>query len=385
MDDSIEQTTSNLPNGKSCLILGGGAVGLNLAFELSKRGRSVRVLDQSKMGSGASWAGAGILAACGFEKCDDPLDQLRGLSHRIHATLAIELKELTGIDTGFRRCGGLYLARTAAESATLAAQRILWDEHEVEAHQWTLDQAADVEPALQPLVRSGTIKAVWHLPDECQVRNPWHVQALLAACKKLGAQLNEDIHVQRIDRTTDGRPKAVTDQGEYEADQICICCGAWTRLVLDRMSVPTGIMPVRGQIVLYHTGTPLLKQIINEGHRYLVPREDGRLLVGSCEEEAGYQIQTTEPKMTELRVWAESILPQLKTATIEKTWAGLRPGSFDGMPYMGKVPQFSNVYVAAGHYRSGIHLSCATAVMMADLMDGKPTAIDLSAFRIARG
>ena len=89
--------------------------------------------------------------------------------------------------------------------------------------------------------------------------------------------------------------------------------------------------------------------------------------------------------LEQLRTWAEGLLPQLKNTPVEKTWAGLRPGSFDGMPYIGEVPGWPNVYVASGHYRAGLHLSCATAVVTADLMQGKKPAIDLTPFRLGRG
>ena len=106
------------------------------------------------------------------------------------------------------------------------------------------------------------------------------------------------------------------------------------------MDIHTGIMPIRGQMVLYNTQQVLLRHVVNEGHRYLVARDDGRLLAGSCEEEVGFDVATTASMIEQLRNWAESILPELKSATIERTWAGLRPGTFDGFPYIGPCPQF---------------------------------------------
>jgi glycine oxidase len=138
-------------------------------------------------------------------------------------------------------------------------------------------------------------------------------------------------------------------------------------------------------MVLYNTDATLLQHVVNEGHRYLVARDDGRLLAGSCEEEVGFDVSTTDTMIRQLRDWAESILPQLQHANIEKTWAGLRPGTFDGLPYIGQVPNNHQLFVASGHYRAGLHLSCATAVVIADLMQDHKPAIDLSAFRIGRG
>ncbi len=372
---------SNLPN---CTIIGGGVIGLTLAYELAGRGFAVTVLDQNQPGSGSSWAGAGILAACSA-LTEDPFEKLRGISHKLFPEFSEELHRLTGIDNGYRRCGGLYLARSAAENATLAAQSIDWEEQKISATRLSIEQSLELEPALRPLIDNGNVRSLWLLPDECQVRNPWHLRALVAGCQMRGVSILDNHAVDRIVLTADGKYALTTPRGTRLAQHVCICSGAWTRLVLDAMEVPNGILPVRGQMVLYHTQRPLIRHIINEGHRYLVPREDGRLLAGSCEEEAGFQITTTEPKIQELRQWAETILPQLGSAQIEKTWAGLRPGSFDSLPYLGAVPGKPKLFVAAGHYRSGIHLSCATAKVMADLICEQPPLLDLTAFRVGRG
>ena len=368
-----------------CLIIGGGVVGLSLAYELAGRGLSVQILDQAKVGRGASWAGAGILPPSPTRGAVDPLDQLRSMSHQLHAKWAIDLKSLTGVDTGYQRCGGLYLARSAAEKATLYAQQDWWTAHGIEAEPWTNATAYKLEPSLKSILDSQTVKAIWYLPDECQLRNPRHVKALAVACKLRGVEIHEHVAVEHIVPTADDCIEAVAHVHRFKAARACVCSGAWSRLLLDHMGIPTGIMPVRGQMVLYNTEAPLLQHVVNEGNRYLVARDDGRLLAGSCEEEVGFEIETTDAMIGQLREWAAGILPQLQAATVEMTWAGLRPGTFDGLPYLGQVPNLKQVFVASGHYRAGLHLSCATAVVIADLMQGHQPAIDLSAFRVGRG
>lgn len=367
------------------MIIGGGVIGLSLAYELAGRGLTVQVLDQAEVGRGASWAGAGILPPSPTRGAVDPLDQLRSMSHQLHREWARKLRSFTGIETGYNRCGGVYLARSAAESATLLAQRDLWESQGIEAEQWTDETAHLREPSLKAMLESKVVKAIWYMPDECQIRNPWHLKALAVACKMQDVKLIENVSVESVRLTSNGHIEATAQGHCYTATQACICSGAWSRLLLDHLEITTGIMPIRGQMVLYHTEENLLRHVINEGHRYLVARNDGRLLAGSCEEEVGFEIATTEPMIQQLRNWAESILPQLKHATIEKTWAGLRPGTFDGMPYIGQVPNFNQLFVASGHYRAGLHLSCATAVVVADLMQGHKPAIDLTPFRIGRG
>jgi len=371
------------------LIVGGGVIGLSVAWELAQRGRKVSLLDAQAVGQGASWAGAGILPAAARRAAIDPYEQLRSLSHAAHPGWAQRLRELTGIDTGFQRCGGIYLARSAAEAATLAANQGWWDEHGIEHQAWSVDELRRREPALfdhlPPQTPFNQLRGVWFLPDECQLRNPRHLQALAAACRLSGVELIENSAVKAIEAAPHNRLQVVTEQQTYQADQVCICSGAWARLTLLQLGISTGIMPVRGQMVLYQTGRPLLHSIINEGHRYLVARRDGYLLAGSIEEEVGYEIQTTVEGIAQIRNWAEELMPALGQHSVERTWAGLRPGSFDGLPYLGAVPGVENLFLAAGHFRSGLHLSCATATLMANVMLGIVNPIDLYPFRVGRG
>ena len=137
-------------------------------------------------------------------------------------------------------------------------------------------------------------------------------------------------------------------------------------------------------MVLFRCSTPPVRRIINVGSRYLVPRDDGRVLAGSTEEEAGFDKRTTEQGISELIAFARGLIPRLADADVERTWAGLRPGSFDGLPYLGRLPGLSNAFVAAGHFRSGLFLSPATAVVMAQLLCGEPTTVDLAPFRVGR-
>jgi glycine oxidase len=137
-------------------------------------------------------------------------------------------------------------------------------------------------------------------------------------------------------------------------------------------------------MVLFRCEQPPLQRIVNEGSRYLVPREDGHVLVGSTEEEAGFDKRTTPEVIDDLTEFAKSLVPALADAAIEKTWSGLRPCALDGLPYLGRLPGLENAYVAAGHFRSGLYLSAATAVVMSQLIRGEEPDIDLTPFRVGR-
>ena len=364
------------------LVIGGGAIGLSLAWELSVRGVAVTVLDAGEIGKGTSWAGAGILPPVAKVDVPDPYEQLRALSHRLHAEWSNRLREETGIDNGFRRCGGIYLASTLGEQAPLAANHWWWQEHGVTSHKLSPQELIELEPALQSFAER-QYKSAWLLPDECQLRNPRHLKALHRICHMRGVGLHSHCPVEAIKPQSD-HVVVNTAKGAFRADQVCISSGAWARQALLEFGIENGIMPVRGQIVLYRAPRPLCSRVINEGHRYLVPRDDGLILAGSVEEEVGYVNETTEEAIQQIKDWAEGVVPTLSDCDIERCWSGLRPGSYDSLPYLGAVPGHKNLFVAAGHFRSGLHLSCATAVVMADLMLGGTPPVDLHSFRVGR-
>lgn len=341
------------------------------------------MLDSGEIGRGASWAGAGILPPTPRRAAVDPYDQLCALSHQLHREWAAQLYQESGIDTGYRRCGAIYVATSAGEMATLAANRLWWDEHGIEYDTWSTEELIRQEPHLADFTRRA-IKSAWFLPDECQLRNPRHLKALALACANRGVELHSHCAVGEFVREQEKVVGVAAGELTFLAEQICICAGAWARGMLEEFGFPNGIMPVRGQMLLYRCPRPLLGRIVNEGHRYLVPREDGLLLAGSIEEEVGYVVETTEVAVTQIRGWAEAVLPELINCGIEKSWAGLRPGSYDGFPYLGRIPGVENLFVAAGHFRSGLHLSCATAVVLADEMLGQPGPVDLHPFRVGR-
>ncbi len=382
-----------------CLIVGGGVIGLSLAWQLARRGKKVRVLDRQELGREASWAGAGILPPANRAALAHPYDQLRGMSFDLHRAWAQQLRAETGIDTGYRRCGGIYLARSAGETAALSAWAESLREEGVSVTRLGVGEGAsgrggekakdeplhelEKEIAIAPL-DGMPLRAAWLLPDECQLRNPWYLQALQQACVHRGVQLSANLEVQDFVIAGNRVTGAVAAQGTISADQICVTSGAWTGLLLQKLGLTLGVVPVRGQIVLFHGEQPAAKCVINEGSRYLVPREDGRLLAGSTEEEVGFDKRTTEEGVADLIAFARSLLPVLNTFEVEQTWAGLRPASFDGFPYLGPIPGLANAFVAAGHFRSGLYLSPGTATVMAELMCGEQTSIDLSGFRVGR-
>ncbi|HHM12344.1 MAG TPA: FAD-dependent oxidoreductase, partial [Planctomycetaceae bacterium] len=170
------------------LVVGGGVVGLSLAWDLASAGASVTLVDAAEVGRAASWAGAGILPPARAESALHPIESLRGLANRLHAEWAVSLREMTGIDTGYRRCGGMYVARTAGEEASLIGLKNLFDEEGIASELLDAAECAAREPRLTP--NPPMRRALW-TPEECQLRNPRHLRALRVGCQHLGVRIVE--------------------------------------------------------------------------------------------------------------------------------------------------------------------------------------------------
>jgi glycine oxidase len=355
---------------------GGGIIGLTCAHFLAKVGLSVEVLDRSDLGREASWAGAGIIPPGNPDRAATAIDQLRAIGSAGFPAFSEELRDRTGIDNGYRRCGGVEFLRPGDEYALP-----LWRAEGIAFEKLTRERLKALEPAVGDVPGEPYL-----LPDCAQVRNPWHLRALIAACEGVGVRLRPHEPIGNL--VTDGRRVAAVHlegRRQVSADRFLIAAGAWSEPFLGQLGHRPRVHPVRGQIVLFHPRRPLLQRVLMLGKEYLVPRDDGRVLVGSTEEpEAGFEKANTDEAVAKLTAFAVRMVPALADAPVEKCWAGLRPGSPDGLPLIGPVPGWDNVFVAAGHFRAGVQLSIGTARVIAELFQGKPTSAPLDAFRLDR-
>ncbi len=349
------------------LIIGGGVIGLTTAYFLSREGRRVQVVDRGSLGAEASWAGAGIIPPGNPSHALTAYDELRAVSSRMFPKLTEELRERTGIDNGYRVCGGIEILGRDEEE-TVAA----WRDEQVPFQQ------------IQPYSDSG--ETAYLLPGMAQVRNPWHLRALITACTPLGVQFQTDATVAQFELERNKIMAARLSTGErIVAGQYLIAAGAWSEALLGPLGLQSGIHPVLGQMVLMKTAIPILRRILLAGKRYIVPREDGHVLIGSTEEpEAGFRKETTTEAIEDLIEFGISLAPALVDAALLNTWAGLRPGSLDGLPSIGLVGHFDNLFLASGHFRAGIQLSPATAQVLCDLLAGRASSISLEDFRPGR-
>lgn len=347
------------------IVVGGGVIGLSIAWELSRHGSSVRVLEQGMFGREASWAGAGMLPPGNLSNARTSEARLRGATHQIWPEWSRELTSQTGLDNGYLCCGGF---EVRIGDATDDAPDIHMEAASLRAEGVVIDTEDVAEIRERCPVLSAEISKAYSMPDFRQVRNPRHIECLKIACLMKGADLVSHAQVREINTDGERVVSIRTDKEEYQADQFVFAGGAWSDQLLGQVGISLGIEPMKGQIVLLRADAIPFRQVIQVGHRYLVPRNDGRVLIGSTEERTGFDKRSTAGAIGDLIQFGQRIVPALKDAIVEKYWAGLRPFSTAGKPYIGRLPQFSNLFVAAGHYRYGLHQSPVTALLIRQIL-----------------
>ena len=353
-----------------CCIIGGGVIGLSIARELAGRGLAVRLLAREGRRETASWAAAGIFPPTPSYPGWSAGEAFTAWSDRLHQEWSRSLCEETGIDNELRRCGGLHLAGSEAGLRRLAASAAEWRRKTASCESLDAREICGIEPAFIKAVSRGAILGGLLLPDEMAMRPPRHLEALAESCRHRGVEITAD-EVQGLE-VRDGRIDGVQTRGSgtVRAASYCLAAGAWSGALAAAVGLPLETRPIRGQILLLRLPRQILSRVVNAGLDYFVPRDDGRLLVGSTIEDAGFDASTTEAAVDRLMGVARLLLGELAEAGVEQAWAGLRPGSVDGLPVIGRIPTVANGFVAAGHFRAGLHQSTGTAVLMADLIAG---------------
>jgi glycine oxidase len=369
-----------------CCIIGGGVVGLSIARELAGRGLSVRVVTRELAGDTASWAAAGILPPAPEHPAATANERLTAWSDRLHRQWSVELRDETGIDNELVACGGLHLARDARSLDRLRGVVADWRARGVRCEELSPADVAKLEPALGDAVASGLVVGGLWLPDEQKIRPPRHLEALRRSCLARGVAITPAAAVRGIEVQDGAVLGLVAGTGAggagptFRAGAYVLAAGAWSAGLAESLGLRLETRPIRGQIVLLRLRSPVLERLVNVGIDYFVPRDDGRLLVGSTIEDAGFRPTTTPEAVTRLLALARRMLGPLPEAEVERSWAGLRPGSVDGLPTIGRVPGCRNAFVATGHFRAGVHQSTGTALLMADLITGRAPAVDPAPF-----
>jgi glycine oxidase len=342
------------------IVIGGGLIGMLTTRELLCAGQRVILLEQTAPGREASWAGGGIISPLYPWRYAAAVTDLASLSQQSYADLSRALERESGVDPEYTASGLLILEAEDADDA------LRW--HGKTAQPMDRLNAQDITTC-EPALSTAAETAIW-MPSVAQIRNPRLVKAALGAIERR-VEIRRQTRVERL-LTAKGRIIGVKTAGEtLSADRVIVCAGAWSAQLLQEFLPCPRIEPVLGQMILLRSRPGAIRRIVLHQDRYVIPRRDGRVLVGSTLEYRGFHKQTTRAAREALTDFALQRFPILKQARVERHWAGLRPGSPNGIPYIGPVPEIDGLYVNAGHFRNGVVLAPASARLITDLALGR--------------
>jgi glycine oxidase len=375
MDGSVTAMTTEV------IVVGGGAIGLAIADRLAERGDRVVLVDAQLPGQ-ASWAGSGALALIMPQLASPPLRELARHSSKRWPDFAADLQERSGVGIERRNTGLLRLVYSPSTQDSVRSTGEWLTAAGVPSELLDASQIAALAPLAADPARTALYQAeLW------QLRPPRLLRALQAALSahssatvrraRVGALLQTASRVRGV--------RLICGEKLY-ADEVVIAAGAWSgELLAAVLGRPLPVRPVKGEVVCLDaadvpggTGGPLL---LGETNIYLVPRSDGRVLAGSTFDDVGFSARTTAAGLQHILRGALVMAPGLADASMTAAWAGLRPGTPDGLPYVGRIPGLDGLIIATGHFRDGLLLTPGTADIVASILHGETVGIDLCAYR----
>jgi glycine oxidase len=352
------------------VIIGGGVAGLSIGWRLLQAGADVTVLERAQPAMGATWAAAGMISVIGETNDTHPAElALAQHAAALWPDFAREIKEISGRDIGYRSDGKLIVAANDTDYAHLAARV---------ADEAGLSMLSATEArALEPLLRNDLAGALWD-PSEAQVDNRALGATLVRLFLGAGGMLQANETVVRIEADGERVTGARTPFALYEADAYVLAAGAWSSRIegLSPEIMPP-VIPVKGEMIAV-SGAALPTRIVWGAGVYMVARS-GRLLVGATASEEGFDTSLTDDARRRLLVGAVTLMPDLQTWDVVDHWAGLRPGSPDGLPILGRS-RLQRLWVATGQYRNGILFAPAVAEIVSGLVNGGIASVDITAF-----
>lgn len=349
------------------LIIGGGVIGLSIARELRKHeAGSIAVIDSGSMGREASWAAAGMLAPNAETEIVDAFYQLCSASNDLYPAFAEDLLAETGIDIAFSPSGTLELAFDEMAVQHLNAKLSAQNESGVGVEKLSDSEVRKLEPGISDSVLFGL-----HYPKDGHVDNRLLVRSLIefARLNKIDLIENETITAFVNDRGKIAGARSA--DRTISAGNTIVTTGAWTSLIeIDGRTLPVQVKPVRGQMIALQASGVSLSKVIYGSGAYLVPRNDGRILVGATMENTGFDRELSADAARQLKAAAIETFPGLSKLETVEHWCGFRPFAEGGTPIIGNVIGYERLTVATGHYRNGILLAPITARIVAQALVG---------------
>ncbi len=361
------------------LVVGGGVIGLACAWRAAERGLEVCVLERDEPGAGASGVAAGMLAPVGEAWWgEQELLSLNLASHRLWPEFAAELAAKSGAETGYRRIGALHVALDRDEAEELRRRHRLQLELGLQSRWLRPRECRRLEPGLAPSIAGGV-----HAEDEAAVDPHLLCAALAVALKAAGGELETGAEVVSAEFGSSGGAWLETADGRrFEAREVVLANGCWAgqgRWVPEAARPP--VRPVKGEILTLRgpAAEPLCERLIVGERVYLVPRADGRVIVGATVEERGFDTAVSAGGVLELLREAYRALPEIAELELLDARGGLRPGTPDNRPLIGRTA-VEGLLAATGHYRNGVLLAPVTAEAVAALLAGERSPAELEAF-----
>jgi glycine oxidase len=356
------------------VVVGGGVIGSAVAYYLTKAGASVTLVERDGLAGEASGAAAGMLAPPQEATASGAFRDLCRAAVDVYPSLMAALRDETGVDVQYRDSGLLLLAETEARAQALRTV-VRWQRELGLSLEWV-----EGEPLhrLEPVLSNGVLGAAYS-PDVRHVNPGFLTRALAQAAANRGASLELGTAVTGFVCRGSRVEGIRTDGGDsIAADQVVLAAGSWTRQMARRLGVDVPTPPMRGQMLAYQYTAA--RHILWGDDGYLVPKAGGFLFVGATVEDVGFRPRTTRRGLAGLRRMAATVVPALRFHEEASAWAGLRPGSPDGLPIIGPLPGWPNACVASGHFRNGILLGPLTGRLIAQLVTQGQTEMPLEAF-----
>jgi glycine oxidase len=331
---------------RKVVVVGGGVVGCISAIEIKKKGFDVVVIDQSSIGSGSSWAAGGILFPLMPWNYSKKVYELCNPSTIYYQELAKELYEETGIDSQFK------------ESGLAIVNPFNIDAIQDWCTQNNIESSIDTSRSKKKI----TLKKI------CQIRPPRLMKALKRYMKTIGIEIFENKKIISFDENKGEIKSCTTSEGRvFESQAFLLSAGAWTSKILKEYK--SKVFPIKGQMIQYPKTELKLENIMYEDGFYLIPREDGVLIGGSTLEKVGFNSQDNIENINALKRKAESIIPELKSVEIAKSWHGFRPGTADNIPIIQQHKNYKNLFLNFGHHRYGIVMAPQSAKIITSIID----------------
>jgi glycine oxidase len=354
-------------------IIGGGIIGGSIAFELARHKLRVIVLDRQQPGREASWAAAGMLSPPPDSPDAIPLVPLGHASLELYPEFIAAVEEASGREVGYRTEGtieAIFAGDAERELSTLIA---LHHGLGLRTEPLRLEEAHELEPALSREARAAAL-----LPYEASVDNRLLTEAVLAAAERAGVEIQAGVEVTSLVRKGARCTGVVAGGEKFAAAHVVLAAGCYSGGI-EGLSRYAPTRPVRGQMLALRSSRVTLRRVLRSARGYVVPRNDGRLIVGSTLENAGVEKKLTAGGLAGILSAVLELAPGLADATVVETWCGLRPGTPDHLPVLGPT-DIEGLVIATGHYRNGILLAPITAKLIREWLTEQRTSLPWETF-----